>query len=156
MQLKHHLMIVSLLILSIFMGWKLFPAPKTEVSSAASQSPYSITIISASLGLNCSKMGFVNEQSSRDPFANSNPPSSNDLKLNNVLPKVSELCNGKVRCEIKNSEAILGINTKTFCINKQLEVEYRCFSFDRPWVLKALAEETIAIDCTDAQTRAGL
>ncbi|MCE2926458.1 MAG: hypothetical protein LW823_02260 [Rickettsiales bacterium] len=117
MTFKTHLIAISVIILSVFIAWQAFQKPdrpkqappKTETSA------YQIIIVRASLGLNC-----------LDRY-----PNAENLFENNVKEIVSSLCAGKLDCKVPTNEKTLKITTSSDCSDKELEIEYRCFSFDR-------------------------
>lgn len=90
-------------------------------------SKYTIMIERASWGLNC--------RTSTDKSVGGNYVQSNnndtEIKENNVLYRVSQLCNGKSKCDILIDPAVLGNDPFPNCGYKALQVEYRCFSIDR-------------------------
>ena len=114
-------------------------------------SPYSITVSSASWGLNCrdyyarrnyGKTQGYNNQDDIDAIA----AALSKIKENNVLYKVSQLCNDKSQCEIAISTSVLGDDPIPNCGYKELRVEYRCFAVDRLRRAKS-ANDAIRINC---------
>ena len=102
-----------------------------------------ITIWEASWGLNCNKSG--RDSGPSTGFAGSN----NGVKRNNVMGKVKELCNGKLNCEFKADYKTLGRPTQDRRCRPQLEMMYRCFSFDRPWTVSSRSGDMVRIDCKE-------
>lgn len=110
-------------------------------------SPYYITISNATYGYNCKDTEARAAASGTvDPFASGLPP----IRRNNVLTKVSDLCNGKPSCGITVNSDVLGGDPAPGC-GKELEVEYRCFSYDRPRMEKKTEATRLEIDCTNVQ-----
>ena len=68
----------------------------------------------------------------------------------NVLLKVSTLCNGKVSCEFKATSAVLESEPLAACL-KNLDVGYRCFSYDRLWTVTVQQGQTVKIDCHEGK-----
>jgi hypothetical protein len=146
MSFKTHLIIVSFIILAVYLAWQLMePASELPAVSPEKPSPYSITIVHASWGVNCRLR--MNE-SSMDNFAKDvrNTP----LREDNVLAKISEQCDGKLQCSIPVNSAALGLDPAPECAEKELRVEYRCFSYDRPWEVH-ISSGTLNIDCNKPQ-----
>ena len=66
----------------------------------------------------------------------------------NVLTAVSNICNGKEKCDILIDPTVLGEDPLPSCMSEMLQIEYRCFSFDRIWVAKSQAG-TLSINCAE-------
>jgi len=105
------------------------PAPVIEPKPAA----HVITVSHASWGVGCHELISPNTTATRDPFAGSN---DNKIHPDNVLKAVAALCNGKPTCDVSIDPAVLGEDPLPNCAPKTLEIEYRCFSYDRPWIVK--------------------
>lgn len=114
-----------------------------DEEAAAPDSPYAIEVVSASYGLNC------NAQPAQpvDTFAGSAPKAA---EKDNVLTQVGRRCNGNLTCKLTVDRATLG-DPVPKC-SKKLTVDYRCFSYDRPWRAAAEESESLTIDCS---TRGG-
>ena len=69
----------------------------------------------------------------------------NVLNENNMLVKLSDACNGNEQCYIDFKFLSVEGNPLPQC-TKMLEVEYRCFEFDRPWIERSSGPE-MTIDC---------
>jgi len=136
MSFKIHLLIVTCIIAAVFIIWQLMQT--TTDTSKASDSKgitHVIAITHASLGLNCRELAINNDTTPRDAFGNMkvNPK----LMEDNVFGAVSLKCNGSTQCEVFVDSPELGVDPAPECNPKTLEVEYRCFSYDRPWRVKA-------------------
>lgn len=124
MSFKLHLVIVSTIIVLVILASQLIiQAPKETPAPAPVASPYSIAIVRASWGLECN-----------DPVN----PSSANVPENNVKDKIAAICEGKTECIIPIDVKVLGNDPAPKCPNKQLFVEYRCFTFDRLQNIKAV------------------
>jgi hypothetical protein len=148
MSFKVHLVIVSCIILAVYFAWQILnantPAPAATENS---NSTYSITIAHASWGLNCQYNGTSRTPATEsDGFANSGTSQTNPLREDNILAKIAELCNGKLKCTIPNTSEALGADPAPACLDKEINVEYRCFSYDRPWTIKSAAP-AVDINC---------
>jgi hypothetical protein len=143
MSFKLHLIIISFIITAVYLAWRLMDSSPASVPAVApsKESPYSITISHASWGLNCRYKTRNNES---DNFAGAKD--SSPLREDNVLAKISQECNGKLHCSIPVSTDMLGPDPAAQCYEKELSIEYRCFSYDRPWHAKA-SSGTLTIDC---------
>ena len=63
-----------------------------------------------------------------------------------MLYSISNLCNGKNKCDILIDSNALGGDPLPTCGYKILEIEYRCFTIDR--IRKASANDgVLTIDC---------
>jgi hypothetical protein len=135
MSFKVHLFIVSLIIIAVSLIWQL-RGQGTPTPQEAAVIPHVISIIHASWGMNCKDIAIVQDGMPQDAFGN--PQTVNPkIKLDNVFGPVSMECNGKTECEIQADDAKLGEDPAPECTPKTLEIEYRCFSYDRPWRVKA-------------------
>jgi hypothetical protein len=141
MSFKLHLIIVSVIIVLVYLAGKIFltvPLPATTPMSTK-KSPFSIAITHATWGLNC-RYRLTEGMENDDGFVK-------DIRVDNALKKVSELCNDKPSCTIAINENTLGRDPYPGCFEKELDIEYRCYSFDRPWRVRGNSG-TISIDCT--------
>jgi hypothetical protein len=157
MSFKIHLIIVSVIIIAVYFAWQLTSrtnTPQPAVIEQETASPYSITVIHASWGLNCRNSYVARTTPQKDdPFAYK-PGTESKLEEDNVLSIVSKLCDGKLKCTIPISPQALGGDPMPECGDKSLDVEYRCFSFDRPWLVQS-SFKSLDIDCSSAASRAG-
>jgi hypothetical protein len=97
-----------------------------------------IQIYSASYGLNCNDRIRRYRNNYQSTFETINP--------NNVLLEVSRLCNGRDSCIIDVREAGFDNKTMPSC-SKDLDVTFRCFSWDRLQHAVVGAYEQLVIDC---------
>lgn len=145
MSFRMHLSIIVFIVTAIYGAWFVFAKNTPLPGLQQTTSPYSISISQASWGLNCRPSPSHFEATSGG-FA---VDSSTGLKLapGNVQANVAELCDGKPRCEIPLNFQPAGKDPAPDCPEKELEVEYRCFSFDRPWRIRSTSAPMV-IDCT--------
>lgn len=135
MSFKVHLLIVSLIIVAVSLMWEVM-GQSTPQPQEIPVVPRVISITHASWGLNCKNIAIIQEGTPQDAFGN--PQTVNTkLKEDNVFGPVSLECNGKTECEIQADGSTLGDDPAPECTPKMLEIEYRCFSYDRPWRVKA-------------------
>lgn len=106
-----------------------------------------IFISKASWGLNCNKTYDLRLKQLRR-LKQPMPEGFERVQPNNVLLAVSKYCNGKKTCTFQPSDEAFGIKKPSSC-RKALDVEYRCFSYDRIWKKSAPARTDITIDCND-------
>jgi hypothetical protein len=147
MAFKIHLIIVSIVIVIMYVGWRVHVA-STVVPEARTitKTTYNISIIHASWGLNCPL--FVDGKSnSLDQAYVQDKSNTNKPHADNVLKQVSESCNGKETCSITASDDVFGDILPKDCTERQLDVEYRCYAFDRPW-REQTTSNSLEIDCT--------
>lgn len=134
MSFKLHLIIISCIIIAVMLIWQVMNSGISISPQVTATKPqYSLLISHASWGLNCRN---VTINSGLLPNA-AGAGKNNLLREDNVLGAVAPLCNGKVRCDIVANESTLGKDPSPACADKVLEVEYRCFSYDRPWTAKS-------------------
>jgi hypothetical protein len=151
MHFKVHLLIICCIVIVVVLAWNVLQRrAATAPVSAAGAPPHVIAVHHASWGLNC-KGTFAASDGSRGVFANAGNPADR-LKEDNVLDQVSTICNGNVSCDIRLNEATLGPDPMPDCGSKTLEVEYRCFSYDRPWKVRSNGG-SLAIQCEQPANR---
>ncbi len=68
------------------------------------------------------------------------------LTKDNVVATVKSFCDKQVRCKLTNNAKNLGTDPSPRC-EKKLSVEYRCFAYDRPWIIEIAADQSAVIDC---------
>lgn len=111
-----------------------------------------VRIYSASWGLNCNEEidRLANDGPAtyqRDDKGNVLPPKRySKVAPDNVLERVSLLCNNHYSCEIRADSDLLGINPIDVCY-KDLVVTYRCEAFEPPKTLTLNQGDTQIIDC---------
>jgi hypothetical protein len=150
MPLKNHILIIIGITLILFGLYALMDIRRTSSSETkAGADDHFVRITRASWGLACNSTSYGADasQTSSESFAQGNHVDNNLIKENNLLQKVSELCNGKPSCQFRVSPEILGTDPAPNCINKVMEVEYRCFSYDRPWIIKVSNNKVLTINC---------
>ena len=74
-------------------------------------------------------------------------PELNMVTHDNVLPAVSNLCNGKLTCDVSPSSDWLGIEPMASCF-KKLAIGYRCFAYDRLSTVSIDQHKNNTIDCS--------
>lgn len=121
MSFKFHLLAIMAIAFFVIFASQFFEQKPVEVP-APQVSPYNITVVRASWGLECNGQEGL---------------ASNAVSENNVRDKVSALCNGKTECLIPVDSRVLGNDPAPKCYNKQLSVDYRCFAFDRLQSIKS-------------------
>lgn len=144
MSFKLHLIIISCITVAVVLFWQLMHSGAlTPADTRPARPQYNLTITHASWGLNCRNLAIG--ATGQDAFARK-PATENPLRDDNVLGAVGLLCNGKTECAINVDAATLGKDPAPDCANKVLEVEYRCFSYDRPWSVKT-STGTLTLHC---------
>ena len=142
MSFKTHLVVVSCIVIAVLLMWQFMlhsNAPVSTTTAIPEKPPaertYSISVTHASWGVNCRNI-ILNNDSTREAFLTK---SNNKLREDNVLEKISHLCNGRATCTVNIDEPSLGADPSPECNSKLLEIEYRCFTYDRPWSLKTVS-----------------
>lgn len=148
MPFKTHLAIVTAILLVVYFVWQTLgsrvPQEKPLIRTEA-VSPYSISIANANWSRNCLQ-NLPSYSLKSDGFAKLSEGTLEREKTNDLVSKLSELCNGKNRCELL-TESLSSPNDPTAnCAKSELEVEYRCFSYDRPWRVSSESGK-LAINC---------
>lgn len=151
MSFKIHLLVVSLIIAIVYGAWQVMYVNQQPIiveAPAQQGDGKSIQIIRASWGLNCSNTKFSQNGGAESPtnYATENNPAP-QIKENNILEVVGKLCNGQATCSISPTVEVLGPDPLPQCFDKQLEIEYRCFAFDRPWRVRG-NNAPLQIDCS--------
>jgi len=128
MSFKTHLIFVTLVIACVFLFWRLSqPAIEPIVAQPVQKSDFGISVAYATWGRNCLNSGNVSID-------------------NNVKEEVSASCNGLMECKIIADSRTFRNDFNPQCSTKELEVEYRCFSFDRLRSVKS-AMGSLIIKC---------
>ncbi len=149
MSFKAHLLIVSAIILVVYLVWDWnHSGPAPSVASVV-QSPYTITVNHASWGLNCPVFATANNVLDKAYVKKSGGDASHPT-TDNALQIVSSICNGSPDCGIALADDTFPGMAPATCQDKKLEVEYRCFSYDRPWHAEAMSSTgALVISCSD-------
>ena len=140
MNFKIHLIIISAIILALYTALQFRPEPTAEnpiIMATQDNGDFAISVAGATWRGNCPPL---------DPEKTSN--------RNNVLTRVVELCNGKSECNIPLNVATLGYVTEDSCPDRMLEVEYRCFSYDKLWNASSYVK-SLTINCKRERTNQG-
>ena len=145
MTFKTHLLIVAVIILMVYLVWDIGRTPP----ATAPQSNYAITVSHASWGLNCPLYANGNNVLDR-AYVKKSANGEALPKQDNVLQVIASTCNGATDCTIAISDDAFPGIAPTECVNKKLEVEYRCFSYDRPWHAEAVSSAgALQLSCQD-------
>lgn len=137
---KFHAIALGTITLMIVIVFSLTYKPKpTATDPNTPTSDRFIQIHSASYGLNCN---------ARLKYRRPANGAVEEMMVNNVLLDVSRMCNGKVSCNIDVRDTSFSKKFPAGCA-KELEVEYRCFSWDRPWKVLGVPYELAVIDCAN-------
>jgi hypothetical protein len=135
MSFKIHLLIVFCITILTYIVWQALQTPPAPPPVVEAKPSHVINVAHATLGAQCG-----NENADRSSH------------FDNVLKRVAALCNDKVKCVIPIKSEILG-NVSTFsCADRGLEVEYRCFSYDKAWTEKA-SYGALTLDCEHSDSQ---
>lgn len=160
---KFHLLVVSIIIVVMYAVWQTMVnisnfEVKQEITPLV-ESPFEITISKATWGLNCLKEPKQSSHSQSnnapsgradDPFWKTSQNKPIIINENNVLSRVKALCDKRLICRIQPNSKALGPDPAPNC-SKTLDVEYRCFNYDRPWYAQA-TKEPLVINCNRSTT----
>ncbi len=135
MPFKVHLLIIACIIIAVLLSWQFMPKTPAHTAETRNAKILTISITHASWGLNCPSVAINSDASRHDAFMNK-PVTNTKLHEDNVLGPVGILCNGTTKCDVTPDETTLGTDPAPECTSKSLEIEYRCFSYDRPWNVK--------------------
>lgn len=147
MSFKLHLIIISCIVVVVMLVWQLMHSGiMTPAETGTPKQQYALSVTHASWGLNCRGMLINTPAPTSSAFANKQDQPTNALREDNVIGVVAPMCNGNMDCQITADEATLGKDPAPGCNNKELVIEYRCFSYDRPWVAKS-SSGSITLHC---------
>lgn len=147
MPLKIHLIIIMCIVLVVSVAWELTQRLNNNTPGATgSTDARRIAITHASLGLNC-RGAMVSNTAAQPATGKETVPA---LREDNVFSAVSLMCNGKTECTVSATDSALGKDPAPDCTPKTLEIEYRCFSYDRPWSVKS-SGGSVKLECRNAQ-----
>lgn len=149
-----HIILIALLLLLVLFGAHI--ASKATLSQPPPTGPIIIdetrfiNIIRASWGENCDgqkrrvstsvTLGLSEQGTYETPYY--------EVEENNAYQIVSEKCNDQSYCDLTATSGFLGFDPAPHC-TKLLTIEYRCFSYDKPWVKQAKEKQSMHIDCSD-------
>ena len=136
MSFKAHLLVICLIIIGVYFAWGSMNVPKAPEKVVVIDAPNTITLTHATWGLNCHKVLSTIAKPS-DPYADSDK--NNKSGPDNILKQVATLCDGKQACDIIADVNTLGPDPFPECTPKSLDIEYRCFSYDRPRIISTTA-----------------
>lgn len=129
MTFRFHLIFVGAIVFLVFIAAQIFGSKPKAVEPEVILSPYTISIVRASWGMECNQPTM--------------PPVVNE---NNVKDRVASLCNGKTECSVAVDIDVLGKDPAPKCPNKQLIIEYRCFTYDRLQTVQA-SSGSVRVKC---------
>jgi hypothetical protein len=148
MHFKAHLIVVALIMVIMVFAWQwwLRPAPPQVITQQqVEDSEHYIRIIHASYGLNCR----ILQNTQTDPNYSIDSGLASRYREDNVLSIISAMCNGKKQCSVQlDNDGFGRFDPLPECKAKIMEVEYRCFTLDRPWRRQAAQNGTLNIDCS--------
>ncbi len=146
-----HLSVITIITLLLLAGYTLF-APSSEVTVVTVQgSGVKMRIEQANWGLNCNKLYPEMKRQEEERLKNSPTPNEKSkfpaapLAENNVLTQVKKLCEGKEKCVVPATSDALG-EVFPQC-SKELEISWRCFSYDTLHTKKSSNGEAVSIAC---------
>lgn len=150
---KTHIILVALLLLLILFAAHI--ARQVHTDATVPDGPIVIDetryihLIRADWGLNCHgkkykvspsvTLGISEEGVYDTPFY--------EVAKNNAFARVEEICKDQTSCTLEAKSDFLGFDPAEGC-KKELTVEYRCFSYDTPWIKKARQNQRIIVDCS--------
>lgn len=144
-----HAFFLTLLAILILIAYQMY---RQRASILPDSGDVFVRISSASFGLNC-RPEDLRPSADAAPikalgkFADPQQDEKDKLVVqDNALSAISERCNGKTSCALTATPEALGLLVSGSC-RRQLNVEYRCFSYDRPWLATIRPGETLLIDC---------
>lgn len=128
MNIKFHLITVSLFVLLIFGAVMLFSSDTFKGSDPVSiAEDRFIQIKSATWGKNCNAyLQTLHDEARKNQAADAPPPL---IRNDNALRLVSSFCNAKESCTFTLNETTMGFDPAPTCA-KNIEIEYRCFVTD--------------------------
>jgi hypothetical protein len=149
--------IISAVIIVLF----LFIGPKPQQDASLSPSARYIRISTATWGLSCNPQ-IAEAQRAREslPLAKDadgkviQQKALKQVKINNVLPVVQQICERQQQCQVMATDDALGVQLLAGCY-RQLYVNYHCAETDRLVSVSIDQGRSLKIDCSaDAGTPA--
>lgn len=150
--LKFHLIAMSIIIgviSLVFFMIQRFQTPDLPVEEQPDivASDRVIFVSKASFGLNCNEV-YERFKEREHTMGVPIPNGMVESKPNNALLAITELCNGKKYCSFTATDSKFGLEPMSNCI-RELEVEYRCFSYDRVWKERVRLNERMKLQCQE-------
>lgn len=144
------ILVITVLILGVF---ALFDTPESQKLTLDGSNPnIRMQIQKANWGNNCNSLYEIYKRRAEQAEKNGDkrPPSPGQtppviIPENNAIGIVKGLCEGRSKCRIDANSGVLG-NVFSDC-SKDLEISWRCFSYDKLRYEKAPNGGTIRIDC---------
>lgn len=147
MSFKIHLLIVTFIILAVTIIWE-FKPDAVQLTDQGDNGEISRRIIvnHASWGLNCLQYDIESSNRVKTPYRTKESKNKGIFK-DNAYKAVALACNGELECEVRASDEIISPEPEPNCQPKSLDIEYRCFSYDRPWRVQTEGG-TVKLECT--------
>ena len=146
--------IISVVIIVLYMAIGPKPTAQPDANAALNPAGHYVRIAGATWGQNCDP--FIDEAlrtQQATPIVTDASGKPVPLKplahvsVNNVLPTVKRICDGKMGCEVLANSDILGTEPLEACY-KRLVIQYRCFDLDRVTSKEVDQGQLVKIDCT--------
>ncbi len=145
MNSKAHFAIIIALVIGMLAAWQIMLNRANVPTPAASDTIAEryISIVRANYGLNC-----LTDNNDAQPYP-ATPSETRVFRENNILIPASNACNGRIKCSIDGKTLLSGADSASKCKAKAIEIEYRCFSYDRLWTARNPGGNGVIIDCTE-------
>jgi hypothetical protein len=146
MNLKVHLAVIGVMTLALVGGYSMLHKTPQDTAQNAVKGDHYIRIVHAHWGLNCNK---AIQESLRSLTPTSGDAAQAEkpklVEPNNALSILQQQCERHAECNVPLRPVLLG-NPSKQCI-KQLDIGWRCFSYDKLQT-KTLSEgQTLSIQC---------
>jgi hypothetical protein len=114
---------------------------KNAANPQASASAETLSISRATWGENCNAL--------IETFNTDTATSTPLVEINNILERVSSICNGTPSCKFPANPRALGESPvpANYGCKKELVIEFRCNKLDLPSRIVAADEDKVEIDC---------
>ncbi len=121
--------------------------PGTPVTTGENLGDNYIRISEAHWGLNCNEnyKAYLRRKAALGNKPAEGPEPQPVLK-NNILPRLSSLCDIKSKCEFVANSITLG-EAYQYC-TKDLYISWRCTTYERLRTFKGYEGDTVSIDCS--------
>ncbi|MFM9889775.1 MAG: hypothetical protein ACKVOE_03890 [Rickettsiales bacterium] len=142
--------IISVVIIGVYFITK--PKPVAAVADQPLLGDRYIQVYGATWGEECNP--YIDANAANTPMKKDDkgmliaPTLPQRVELDNVLPVISDACNGKLTCTMPINSKSMGVEPMESCF-KQLKVSYRCYAYDRLWNVTVRQGEKLTIDCND-------
>lgn len=144
---KVHAAIISVIVIAIYFVWQTFIYKEPVEPETIVISGYALQISRATYGLDCLRYFRQNMDPLPGVSSYDIERYKENLRSNNVLSKISSMCNGKPKCTIRVKPENLGFEGFPECGVEKLDLEFRCFAVDNIRKVSFSIGDVATLDC---------